>query len=247
AGVVNFFLIHKFRGLEIGGSYGNTNLGASNDMGEWEAWLKAGTGDDKTDIVVIADFWQRTGGVFDRDRDLTANTFRIPFGGGFDNRSGNEPGRVGSRRLLPNMFFGLGGVPTPGVNTPLPHSVANAATSPFYKFPGSKLQIIAGLPVVNPNADPGAPGIVGQNAAVFLPQFGTDYKGGGDYFSYNFAAAAPAMPPADRQAYYGSFMRNICDKYLTLFGDFKYVRSFFDGSLPAVPLNSYPFNAPAPT
>ncbi len=55
AGVVNFFLIHKFRGLEIGGSYGNTNLGASNDMGEWEAWLKAGTGDDKTDIVVIAD------------------------------------------------------------------------------------------------------------------------------------------------------------------------------------------------
>src|SRR5499426_4232178 len=30
AGVVNFFLIHKFRGLEIGGTYGNTDLGASN-------------------------------------------------------------------------------------------------------------------------------------------------------------------------------------------------------------------------
>ena len=72
-GVVNFFLIHKFRGLEIGGSYGNTNLGASNDMGEWEAWIKAGTGDDKTDIVVIADFWQRTGGVFSRDRDISSN------------------------------------------------------------------------------------------------------------------------------------------------------------------------------
>src|SRR5215813_9164595 len=56
AGVVNFFLIHKFRGLEIGGSYGNTNLGASNEMGEWEAWIKTGTGDDKTDIVVVADF-----------------------------------------------------------------------------------------------------------------------------------------------------------------------------------------------
>jgi iron complex outermembrane receptor protein len=36
AGVINIFLLHKFRGLEIGGSYGNTNLGASNDMGEWE-------------------------------------------------------------------------------------------------------------------------------------------------------------------------------------------------------------------
>ena len=81
AGVVNFFLIHKFRGLEIGGSYGNTNLGASNDMGEWEAWIKAGTGDDKTDIVVIADFWERTGGLFSADRDISSNAFQIPWGG----------------------------------------------------------------------------------------------------------------------------------------------------------------------
>src|SRR5215471_451478 len=119
-GVVNFFLIHKFRGLEIGGSYGNTNLGASNDMGEWEAWIKAGTGDDKTDIVVIADFWQRTGGLFSADRDISSNAFQIPFGG-FDNRSGNFPGRVISRRLLPSLFFGPGGNPEIGVNTPKPH------------------------------------------------------------------------------------------------------------------------------
>jgi iron complex outermembrane receptor protein len=233
AGVVNFFLIHKFRGLEIGGSYGNTNLGASNDMGEWEAWLKAGTGDDNTDIVVIADFWERSGGLYTRDRDPSANAFYIPFGG-FDLRSGNEPGRVQSRRLLPSMFFGPGGLPTPGMNTPPPHSAANATHSPFYKNPF----------VVNPYAYPGAPGIVGPNAAVFLPQFGTDYKGGGDYFFYNFSAAASALPPADRQAFYGSFTRDICDKYLTLFGDFKYVRSFFDGSLAAVPFNADPFKIP---
>ena len=78
--------------LEIGGSYGNTNLGASNEMGEWEAWMKAGTGDDKTDIVVIADFWERTGGLFSRDRDISSNAFQIPWGG-FDVRSGNDPGR----------------------------------------------------------------------------------------------------------------------------------------------------------
>src|SRR5438105_4200200 len=72
AGVVNYFLVHKFHGLEIGGSYGNTNLGASNEMGEWQAWLKAGTGDDKTDIVVIADFYQRLNGIFSRDRDLSS-------------------------------------------------------------------------------------------------------------------------------------------------------------------------------
>src|SRR5438876_953495 len=121
-GVVNFFLLHKFRGLEIGGSYGNTNLGASNNMGEWEAWVKAGTGDDKTDIVVIADFWERTGGLFSRDRDISSNAFFIPWGG-FDARSGNSPGRIGDRRLIPKLFF--------SPNSPPPHSAPNAATSPF--------------------------------------------------------------------------------------------------------------------
>src|SRR5438309_1946417 len=217
AGVVNFFLVHKFRGLEIGGSYGNTDLGASNDMGEWEAWLKAGTGDDKTDIVVIADFWERTGGLFSTDRDISANAFFIPFGG-FDERSGYFPGRVGSRRLLPRMFFGPGGLPLPGVNTPLPHSAPNAATSPFYKHPF----------LIAPNAYPGAPGIIGPNARRFRPQVGTDYKGGGDYFAYNFAAVTPALPSAERQSFYGSLMRDICDKYVVLFADFKIVRSLFD-------------------
>ena len=190
AGVVNYFLIHKFRGLEIGGSYGNTNLGASNDMGEWEAWLKAGTGDDKTDIVVIADFWQRTGGLFSRDRDISSNAFQIPFGG-FDGRSGNFPGRVGEFRLVPSMFFGPGGLPMPGVNTPLPHSAPNAATSPFYKDPF----------VIAPNAYPGRPGYHGPKAAQHFPQtLGTyGYKGGGDYFFYNFAAFTPAFRrPIDR-------------------------------------------------
>jgi iron complex outermembrane receptor protein len=246
AGVVNFFLIHKFRGLEIGGSYGNTDLGASNDMGEWEAWLKAGTGDDKTNIVVIADFWERTGGLFSRDRDLSANAFYIPFGG-FENRS-ESAGYIGGFlgfRLIPSMFFGPGGLPLPGVNTPLPHSAPNAATSPFYTIPfipGSGIP--PGPGVINPNAYPGAPGIIGPNAIQHFPQTGTDYKGGGDYFGYNFAAVTPALPPADRQSFYGSFTRDLCDKYLTLFADFKYVRSFFDASLAAVPLIPDPFKTP---
>jgi len=245
AGVVNFFLVHKFRGLEIGGSYGNTNLGASNDMGEWEAWLKAGTGDDKTDIVVIADFWERTGGLFSSDRDISSNAFQIPWGG-FDVRSGNEPGRIGGFRLIPKLFF--------SANSPLPHSAPNAATSPFYKrpyFPFLNLPpplgpgIPPGTPgFINPNAYPGAPGIIGPHAAQFFPQTGTDYKGGGDYFFYNFAAFTPALPPADRQSFYGSFIRDICDKYLQVFGDFKYVRSFFDSSLAAVPFTPDPFKIP---
>jgi iron complex outermembrane recepter protein len=225
SGVVNFFLVHKFRGLEIGGSYGNTNLGASNDMGEWNAWIKAGTGDDKTDIVVIADFQARTGGLFSRDRDLSSNAFQIPFGG-FDGRSGNEPGRVQGLRLVPTLFF--------SANSPPPHSAPNAATSRFYANPFA----------VNPNAYPGAPGINNPATGVFVPQFGTDYKGGGDYFFYNFAAVTPNLPPADRQVYYGSFTRDLCDKYLTVFADFKYARSFFDASLAAVPFVPDAFEDP---
>ncbi len=223
SGVVNFFLLHKFRGLEIGATYGNTNMGASNEMGEWEAWIKAGTGDDKTDIVVVADFFERLGGLFSRDRDISANGFFVPFGG-FDVRSGNEPGRVQGTRLLPTLFF--------SGNTPPPHSAPNAATSPFYASPFA----------VNPNAFPGAPGI--HNPRVTLDQTGTKYRGGGNYFFYNFAAVTPALPPGDRQVYYGSFTRDLCDKYLTVFADFKYARSYFDSSLAAAPFTPDPFKAP---
>ena len=224
-GVVNFFLVHKFRGLEIGGSYGNTNLGASNDMGEWEAWIKAGTGDDKTDIVVIADFWERTGGLFSRDRNISSNAFQIPWGG-FDVRSGNEPGRIGGFRLIPKLFF--------SANSPPPHSAPNAATSPFYKNPF----------VIAPNAYPGPPGI--NNPRVQFPQSlgNYGYKGGGDYFFYNFAALTPALPTADRQSFYASFTRDLCDKFLVIFTDFKFTRSFFDSSLAAVPFVPDPFKIP---
>src|SRR5712664_1617603 len=205
AGVVNFFLIHKFRGLEIGGTYGNTNMGGSNDMGEWETWLKAGTGDDKTDIVVIADFYERTGGLFSRDRDISSNGNFVPFGG-FDVRSGNEPGRVHGERLIPSLFF--------SANTPTPHSAANVATSPFYTNPFAVPGIINGTP------------------------------GDGNYLFFNFAAFTPALPPADRQVFYGSFTRDLCDKYLTIFADFKIARSFFDASLAAVPFVPDPFKIP---
>jgi iron complex outermembrane recepter protein len=226
AGVINIFLIHKFRGLEIGGSYGNTNMGASNDAGEWEGWLKAGTGDDKTDIVVIADFYNRAA-IYTRDRDLESNAFTIPWGG-IDFRSPFFPGQVPGLRLIPKLFF--------SANSPPPHSAPNAATSPFYVNPI----------VIAPNAYPGPPGIIGANARQHRPQtLGTyGYKGGGDYFLYNFLAVTPDIPAADRQSFYGSFTRDICDTYLTVFGDFKYTRSFFDGAFQATPFNPDAFTLP---
>src|SRR5262245_26002606 len=251
AGVVNFFLIHKFRGLEIGGTYGNTDLGASNDMGEWEAWIKAGTGDDKTDIVVIADFWARTGGIFSRDRDITSNADYTDWGG-FDGRSSNFPGRLqsasggsgGSRRLIPSMFFALaptgqGNLPQPGFNTPLPHSATNRNHSPFYISP-----IILGL---NPSGGNGLTNGAFIDFSTTPPEVvpagrknGKQFRDG-DYVAFNFAAFTSAIPEADRQAVYGSFTRDICDKYVTVFMDFKYVRSFFDQVAAPVPFAPDPF------
>jgi len=226
AGVINIFLIHKFRGLEIGGSIGNTNLGASNDARELEGWLKAGTGDDKTDILVIADFYDRAA-IYSSDRKLTSNAFAIPWGG-FDFRSGFFPGRVGGFRLKPRLFF--------SANSPPPHSAPNVATSPFYVNPY----------VIAPNAYPGPPGIIGPNASQHVPQtLGTyGYKGGGNYFLYNPLDFIPVIPSADRQSFYGSFTRDICDKYLTVFVDFKYTRSFFDTALRGGSFFRDAFNGP---
>jgi iron complex outermembrane receptor protein len=226
AGVINIFLLHKFRGLEIGGSYGNTNMGASNDARELEGWLKAGVGDDKTDILVIADFYDRAA-IHTRDRDLSANAFAIPWGG-FDYRSGTFSGRIGPFRLIPRLFF--------SANSPPPHSALNVATSPFYGNPF----------VIAPNAYPGPPGIIGPHAFQHHPQtLGTyGYKGGGDYFFYNTAAVTPAIPAADRQSFYGSSTRDICDKYLTVFADFKCTRSFFDAAFAATQFARDAFKGP---
>jgi iron complex outermembrane recepter protein len=214
AGVFNIFLKHKFRGLEIGGSIGNTNLGASNDARELETWMIAGTGDDKTDIVIIADAYDRAA-IYSRDRDISTNA-NYDAWGGFDNRSGNLPGRVNVAVVDPmtgdinlNSFQLL-----PGIITPTPHAFPNAAADPQY--------INISAPVV--------------------PR-GLRYPDG-NFQRYNFAALTPSIPAADRQSFYGSFTRDISDKYLKVFADFKYTRSFFDAAQAATPFEPDAFKGP---
>jgi iron complex outermembrane recepter protein len=122
AGVFNIFLKHKFRGVEFGSSIGNTNLGSSNDGRELETWMIAGTADDKTDLVIIADAYDRAA-IYSRDRGITSNANALDLGG-FDSRSGVFPGRIGSFRLIPTLFF--------SANSPPPHSATNVSTSPYY-------------------------------------------------------------------------------------------------------------------
>ncbi|HEY4272304.1 MAG TPA: TonB-dependent receptor plug domain-containing protein, partial [Candidatus Udaeobacter sp.] len=205
-GVFNIFLKHKFRGLEIGSSIGNTNLGASNDARELETWMIAGTGDDKTDIVIIADAYDRAA-IYGRDRNITSNANQAAWGG-FDLRSTDFPGFVGpfsnprppfgGFRLIPKLFF--------SGNSPPPHSAPNVSTSPYY------------------------------TNNVPYPD--------GNFALYNTAAVTAPIPAADRQSFYGSFTRDICGKYLTVFADFKYTRSFFDAAFAATGFSPDPFKKP---
>ena len=191
AGVYNVFLKHKFRGLELEASLGNTNLGSSNDAAEREGHLLAGIGDDKTDIVVFAEYYDRAA-IFSRDRNLSSTANNIRFGGG-DGRSGNFAGRVD---ITPPGEDPVGFVLRPGLTTPTPHSAPNAAESREYVLRTSL-----------PNADQ----------------------------LFDFAPLTSALPAADREYFYGSFIREVCDNYLTFFADFKVVRTFFEPVLAPVP------------
>src|SRR5207302_6849888 len=92
AGVVNVFLIHRFRGLEMYASYGNTNLGFANDSGQEAAYLLAGTGDDKTNVVVYAGLFNQAA-IKSTDIDISHDTDWKAWNG-VDNRSSNLPGII---------------------------------------------------------------------------------------------------------------------------------------------------------
>src|SRR5215831_7780669 len=186
-GVVNVWLIHRFQNhAEVYVSYGNTNLGASNDQAERLAYVLGGVGDDKTDIVVYAQWYDRDA-IYSRDRNISSNADFTRFGG-FDNRSGDFAGRVDDFVYQPQL--------NGGVRTPTPHAFPNVESDPQY------------VPLSSHPRD--------------QPLF-------------NVNALTPAMAPVDREYLYASLDRKICDQYLELFGDFRYVRGFWDGGWAPTP------------
>jgi iron complex outermembrane receptor protein len=195
AGVVNVFLIHRFRGLEVYGSYGNTNLGFANDRGEETGYLLAGTGDDKTNIVVYAGIYNAAA-IYSRDSEISHEADKNLYGGA-DARSGNYPGRVTAR-----AFKGTATQPTKGqlfgLRSPTPHSASNQFTSTQYTA-----RLSAAIP--------------------------------SERSFFNFADLTPSIAETDREYLYGSFDRDICDKYLTVFADFEYFRQFWNGGLAPTP------------
>jgi len=195
AGVFNVWLIHKFRGVEVYASAGNTNLGFANDASEYRSYVLAGTGDDKTDIVFYAEFYNRAA-IFSRDANVSHDGDFTRFGGA-DFRSQNYAGAVGDFADLTQTFVyqpSLNG----GSRTPTPRSSTNAASNPQY------------VPVSS------------------LPR---------EKQFFNFADATPAIAAVDREYFYGSLERDICGKYLHLFADFKYARTFWDSGLAPTPFS----------
>src|SRR5438876_2225174 len=183
AGVFNVWLIHRFKNhAEVYFSYGNTNLGASNDQAERLAYVLGGVGDDKTDIVVYAEWYDRDA-IYSRDRDISSNADWTRFGGG-DDRSEDFAGRVADFVYQPQL--------NGGARSPTPHAFPNVESDPQYV---PRLSLPRGKQL------------------------------------FNFAALTPAMAPVDREYLYGSLDRKIYGQYLQLFGDFKYVRTFWDGAL----------------
>jgi iron complex outermembrane receptor protein len=194
SGVFNVMMKHVYHGLELGASYGNTNLGSANDAAEELGWMLAGTGDGKTEIVVFAEMYNRAA-IRSRDVFLSSDPNYAAFGG-FDARSSNFGGRIGSRMLDPSLIV------------PTPHFAANVSTDPQYV------------------ARTLAHGITPETK------------------SFNFADLTDLIPAADREYLYGSFTRDICDKYLSIFSDFKFTRDFFDSTLAPVPFTPDPFLRP---
>src|SRR5437773_2646020 len=198
AGVVNVFLIHRFRGLEVYGSYGNTNLGFANDRGEETGYLLAGTGDEKTNIVVYAGIYNAAA-IYSRDANISHDADKNLFGG-FDGRSGNFPGRITNRQFLGTAQQPFKSV-IGGLRTPTPHAAANQQQDTQYTNRG----------------------FTSTSAITSERAF------------FNFADLTPAIAATDREYLYGSFDRDICDKYLTVFADFNYFREFWDGGLAPTP------------
>jgi iron complex outermembrane receptor protein len=196
AGVFNVWMTHRFRGLDVYASYGNANMGFAGDAGEERAYIMAGTGDDKTDLVVYAEFYNRAA-IYSRDVDISHDANFIPFGG-IDPRSGNFAGRVAGVQFDPTVALN----PKQPAIGPYTRN-----THPEYFNRGSG----------NLNGD------------------GPSSQFTSEKLFFNFADLTPAIAAVDREYLYGSFTRDICDKYLTAYADFKYARTFWDAGLAPTP------------
>ena len=123
-GVFNVSLIHRFRGRSKFTPATATPISAPQTIRlKRLAYVLAGTGDAKTDIVVYAEWYNRDA-IYSRDRDISSNADFTRFGG-FDERS-ERLCRACRRLRLP------AGALNGGARSPTPHAFADVANDPQY-------------------------------------------------------------------------------------------------------------------
>ena len=198
AGVVNVFLLHKFHGTEVYSSYGNTNLGFAHDMAQRTAYVLAGAGDSKTEIVVYAGVFDQDS-IFSRDIPVSRDLDYVHFGGQ-DRRSRNFSGNISDPQNDFDPAFDL--VYQPSLNggslTPTPHAFPNLESNPQYV------------------------------ARSTLPR---------EKQLFNIADYSSALPEARRDYYYGSIIRDLFGKSLTLFADFNIYHQKWQAVLAPTPFD----------
>ncbi len=177
--------------------------------------MLAGTGDDKTDIVVFAKYEDRAD-IYSVDRAISANGNEAKVGRRFLKTLvaatipvSSTTGHL-SRRAQSALFIPGSGTSIYGPNTPNPHSFVNLGHPRVAA--GTQYHIAV-------------PSMVIQSDRAF----------------FNFARLTPAIPGGDKENLYASYTHDICDKYLTVFADFSFSRSFFNAALAPVPFVPDPF------
>ncbi len=110
AGVINIKTKKDYRGGELRFYYGNT---VHQDFGTVKGSITFGTGNDKTDLLIVADYLHQND-MFNRDRTFSSEVDLRPLGGINNGSSFTYPGRFTVPRTAPGLvgtpFAGAGNV-----------------------------------------------------------------------------------------------------------------------------------------
>jgi outer membrane receptor protein involved in Fe transport len=112
AGVINIKTKKDYRGGELRFYYGNT---VHEDFGTVKGSITFGTGNDKTDLLIVADYLHQND-MFNRDRTFSSEVDLRPYGGINNGSSFTYPGRFTVPRTAPGLagtkFAGASGTVT---------------------------------------------------------------------------------------------------------------------------------------
>ena len=209
-GVVNVLLNDDFQGVALSGRYGFAQKGDIHDDRESGV---AGFGDDKTRIVVAAQYEEQDP-ILTRQRDF-AQVMTNPVLG-LTTVSSNFGGKLGIGGGTEYLNTGL-------ANPIVPGQVATNLNSPNQVVAAGSI-----APIVVTNAD-------GTTTQVFqATQFPAGTYGASRQIDLNPYTGVTL--DQNRTNAYGSFERDIFDKYVTVFGDFLYSKNYSQNFLAPQPV-----------